>query len=79
MSLWSSYRLIDMMSQIDLSFLEEIALESDLDRLELSSETKRKWSGKRIAMLSGLAASSVALTGMIVFVCKKHDIFRRTA
>ncbi len=79
MSLWSSYRLIDMMSQIDLSLLEEIALEQDLERFETSSETGRKWSGKRIAVWSGIAASSVALTGVIVLVFKKYDVFRRAA
>lgn len=79
MSLWSQYRLIDIMSNIDLSLVEEDFPEGDLDNLELFPEKKNKWNKRRIAVLSGLAASSIALTGVVVMVCRKHDVFKRAA
>lgn len=78
MSLWSQYRLIDILSEIDMSLVEEEFPEGDLENPELFPEKKR-WSKRRIAVLSGLAASSLALTGVVVMVCRKHDVFGRAA
>ena len=77
MSLWSQYRLIDIMSHIDMSLVEEELPEGDLDNLELFPEHTR-WNKKKIAVVSGVAAaSSIALTGAVVFVCKKYNVFKK--
>ena len=79
MSQWSEYRMIDIMSKIDLSLLEEDFPEEDLNNPELYTEEKAKWSKSRIALISGLAAGSVAVAGAIVWICKKHDVFKKVA
>ncbi|MDO4322875.1 MAG: hypothetical protein Q4C61_10145 [Lachnospiraceae bacterium] len=80
MSLWSQYRLIDIMSNIDISLVEEEIPEGDLDNLNLFPEPRDRWSRKRIAVVSGIAAaSSLAITGAVVLACKKHNVFKRAA
>lgn len=80
MNLWSQYRLIDIMSGIDLSLVEENIPEGDLEHLDLFPEAKDKWSKKRIALVSGIAAAgSIAVTGAVVLVCRKHNVFKRAA
>lgn len=79
MSLWNQYRLIDIMSNIDMALVEEDFPEGDLDNLELFPKKKNKWNKRKVAVLSGLAASSIALTGVVVIVVKRHDVFRRAA
>lgn len=105
MSLWSQCRLLDIMSSIDISLVEESIPEKDLelednpgfmmiqekkDNLSLAPEkhNNRKLlpepgenrSRKRIAWISGIAAAgSIAITGVVVLVCRKHSTFRRAA
>ena len=80
MSLWSQYRLIDIMSNIDMSLVEENIPEGDLDNLKLFPEGKDKWSKKRVALISGIAAAgSIAITGAVVLACKKHNVSKRAA
>lgn len=81
MSQWNQYRLIDILSNIDLSLVEEEVPEGDLENLELfpQEQEKKLRQKRRIAILSGLAAGSIALTGAVVLVCRKHDIFKRAA
>lgn len=78
MSLWSQYRMIDIMSQIDLSLVEEDVPEGDLDNLNLFPE-KKKWSTKKKAVVSGIAAGSIALTGVVVLLCRKYDLLKKAA
>ncbi|HIR76743.1 MAG TPA: hypothetical protein IAB97_07540 [Candidatus Choladousia intestinipullorum] len=80
MSLWSQSRLIDIMSNIDLSLVAEDFPEQDIEKLNLFPEEKEKWSKKRIAAVTGLAAAgSVAITGVIMLVCRKHGILKKAA
>lgn len=67
------YKLIDMMSQVDLSFLDEISLDDEIEKLHASLEDKKKWGAKQIAILSSIAAGSIALTSIIVILCKKSN------
>lgn len=78
MSLWSCGRLIDLMSQMDLALAEEDFLEEDLNKPELIKESKKR-SRKKLAVVSGLAAGSIALTGVAVLLCRKRDLFRKAA
>lgn len=88
MSLWSQYRMMDIMSQMDLAQVAEDIPECDLENQELFErynlnleklvpERKNRW--KKIAVLSGIAASSIALTGVVVLVCRRHDVFKKAA
>jgi hypothetical protein len=79
MNLWSQYRLIDIMSNIDLSLVEEEIPEGDLDNMNLFPETGNRWNRKKIAVISGIAASSIAITGAALLVFRKHNGFRRAA
>ncbi|MDO4298100.1 MAG: hypothetical protein Q4C59_06450 [Lachnospiraceae bacterium] len=79
MSSWNEYRLVDILSRIDLSLLEGNFPEEDLENPELFEEEKQKKSRVRIALISGLAASSVAVAGVIVFFCRKHEVLRKAA
>ena len=74
----SDGRLIDILSKIDLALTEEDFLDRDLEHFELAPKEKKEGK-KRIAVISGIAAGSVALTGVIVLLMKKHDMLRRAA
>ena len=77
MKLWSQYRLINIMSNIDMSLVEEELPEGDLDNLELFPEGSRS-NKKKIAVVSGAAAAgSIALAGMVVFAYKKHSALKK--
>lgn len=79
MSLWSQSRLIDIMSNIDLSLVAEDFPEQDIEQLELFPEEKEKWSKKRIAAVTGLAAAgSVAITGVIMLMFR-HGASKKAA
>ena len=65
------YKLIDMMSQVDLSFLDEISLDEEIEKFHASLEEKKRWGAKEIAILSSIAAGSLALTSILVMICKK--------
>lgn len=78
MSLWSQYRLIDIMSNIDVSLVEEEIPEGDLDRVKLFPEAEEKSGKRRIAVISGIAAAgSIAITSAVILVCKKYNACRR--
>lgn len=99
MSRFNQYRMMDILSNVDLSVLEEEFPEIDLSNedvlsmytnqtlteelgLHLEEEKigQRKMSvKKKFALLSGIAAGSIAVTGVIVFVCKKYDLLKKAA
>ena len=77
MSLWSQYRLIDILTHMDMALVEEEFPEGDLDNLELFPES-RKWDKKKVAVVSGVAAAgSIALTGVVVFMCRRYSALRK--
>lgn len=75
----NQYRLIDIMSHIDMSLVEEDFPEGDLDKLELFPQEKKGGLGKKIAIISGIAAGSIALTGAVVFAFKKIESIKKAA
>ena len=78
MSLWSQCRMIDILSHVDLSLVEEELPEGDLENPELFPESRNRWSIKKAAVVSGVAAAgSIALTGAVVFVCRKYSVLRK--
>ncbi len=74
----SQGRLIEILCHMDPALLEEDFLEQDLEKQELT-ETVSKWSRKKIAVISGIAAGSIALTGMAVLAFRKKELFHRAA
>lgn len=82
MSLWCQSRLVDIMREIDLSLMEEEFLEKDLERQQPVTEAPEKETARskiKIAVISGLAASSLALTGVAVFLFRKRSLFGKAA
>lgn len=99
MSRFNQYRMMDILSNVDLSVLEDEFPEIDLsnedvlsmytDRalteelglhLEEEKVMQRKMSvKKKLALWSGIAAGSIAVTGVIVLVCKKYDLLKKAA
>jgi hypothetical protein len=79
MSSLSQGRFIDMLEHIDVSLLEEDGLERDLRNPVLSLEKREKWNKKKIAMISGIAAGSVAIAGAMVFLIRKNHGLRKIA
>lgn len=99
MSRFNQYRMMDILSNVDLSILEEEFPEIDLSNEDVlsmySDETLTKELGlpseeevvvqrkktvtKKIALLSSIAAGSIAVTGVIVYLCKKYDLLKKTA
>lgn len=79
MSQWNQNRLIDIFTNIDISLLESEMLEADLENTELMEEKKEKWGKKKIAVISGIAAGSVVITGAVVLLLKKNNWLRRAA
>lgn len=78
MSLWSQYRMIDILSQFDPEMIADEIPERDLERPELCPE-KKHTGGVTAAVISGIAAGSLVLTGAVVLICRRHEIFRRAA
>lgn len=74
----SDGRLIDILSKVAPALTEEDFLDRDLEQFELAPKEKKE-NKKKIAVISGIAAGSVALTGVIVLLMKKHDMLRRIA
>jgi hypothetical protein len=70
--------MMDIMSKIDMQLLEEDFLEADLNDPQLYPEESRP-KHSRVALISGLAAGSVAVAGVILYICRKHDVFRKAA
>lgn len=79
MSQWNQNRLIDIFTNIDISLLESEMLEADLENTELMEEKKEKWGKKKIAVISGIAAGSVVITGAVVLLLKKNNWLKRAA
>ncbi|MEE1032872.1 MAG: hypothetical protein U0L12_12145 [Ruminococcus sp.] len=79
MSAWNQNRLIDIFTNVDISLLESEMLEADLENAELMENKKEKWGKKKIAVISGIAAGSVAITGAVVLLLKKSNWLRRAA
>lgn len=79
MSKWNQSRLIDIFSNIDISLLESEMIDADLENVELLEHKKEKWGKKKIAVISGVAAGSVALTGVVVLLLKKNNWLRKAA
>lgn len=79
---FSECRLIDIFSDVDLSMIEEDGLEAnleDLEHMDLWAVKKDKWSKKRIAVITGIAAGSVALTGAVLLFAKKSNWLKKVA
>lgn len=74
----SDGRLVDILSRIDPVLLDDDFPDGDLEQAGLVPEEKKE-GRKKLAVISGIAAGSVALTGVIVFLVKKHEILRRAA
>ncbi len=75
MRAWNQYCLVDIFSQMDPSLLEEEFLEGDLEQLDeknLWPEAKQRWSGKKIAAVTGVVTGAVAITGAVFFLVKKY-------
>lgn len=81
MSFFNQCRLIDILRNVDLSLLEEDFLEKDLshDSHPVIWERDQKSQNKKIALISGLAAGSIAVTGVVVFMCRKYDLLKKAA
>lgn len=103
MSRLKQYRMIDILSNVDISLLETEFPEIDLsneDLLSMYSDRalteefgfgaleepmeeriahRKRSVKKRIALWSGIAAGSIAVTGVIVLVCKKYDLLKKAA
>lgn len=77
---WNQYCLVDIFSQIDPALLEDDCIEDDLDNLKLWPEEKTKWwSKKKVAVITGIAAGTVAITGAVIFMCKKGNWLKKAA
>lgn len=79
---FSECRLIDIFSKVDLSMIEDDGLEADLEdweHMDLWAVKKEKWSKKKIAVITGIAAGSVALTGAVLLLAKKSNWLKKAA
>ena len=81
---WNQYCLIDIFSQVDPSALEEHFIEGDLDlfdleRLDLWPCEKKRWNAKKIALITGIAASTVAVAGTVIYLCARNQKMKKAA
>lgn len=73
MSAFSEFRMIDILSHVDISALESEVPDQDLSNPKLAARAGKQGSEKkRLAIISGIAAGSVMLTGAILLACRKH-------
>lgn len=99
MSRLNQYRMIDILSKMDLTLLEGEFPELDLSNEDVLSmysdkalteewgltqkeetvEKRKRSVKKKLALLSGIAAGSIAVTGVIVFMCKRHGLLKKAA
>jgi hypothetical protein len=80
MSHWNDSRMVDMMSFLDPAVLEENYPETDLEAVSYAQSLKKSLNKKKIALMSGAAAvGSLALTGVVVWICRSHQITRQMA
>ena len=57
----------------------EFDIEADLENLELAA-AKERWSKKKIALVTGIAAGSAAvITGAVILLCRKNLLVRKAA
>ena len=74
MSRWERSKLIDIMSQIDMDIISEESPEQDL-YLEIQSEQeKHSWSKVWVAAISGLIATSMVFTTVVVVMKKRKQL-----
>lgn len=76
---WNQYCLVDIFSQIDPAMLEDDHLEEDLDKVDLWQTEKHRWSKKKIAAITGVAAGAVAITGAVIYLCRKNNWLKKAA
>ena len=76
MNLWNENRLIDIMGHADPALLEEDFPECDLEKKTALTMTEQKHSRKRTVLVAGVAAGSLALTGVAFLVGRKHEWMR---
>ena len=76
MNLWNENRLIDIMGHADPALLEEDLPECDLEKETALTMTEQKHSRKRTVLVAGVAAGSLALTGVAFLVGRKHEWMR---
>lgn len=79
MSKWCESRLIDVFTSIDISLLEADGVENDLSQIDLRESQKEKKTKKRIAVITGIAAGSVAITGAVILLFKKGSWMKKAA
>jgi hypothetical protein len=80
MSRWNDSRLVDLMSLMDVSLLEEDYPETDMEIRTSVERIKQSWTKKKIAAVSGVAAAgSIVLTGAVVFFCRRHHAMHQMA
>ena len=69
----SEFRLIDLLSHVDISALESDVPDEDLTHPQLAAKAeKQEARKKKLAIISGIAAGGVMLTGAILLACRKH-------
>ena len=74
MSRWERSKLIDIMSQIDMDIISEEIPEQDLYLETQSEQEKRSWSKVWVAAISGLIATSMVFTTVVVVMTKRKQI-----
>ena len=73
MSKWNDSRILDVFEKIDISFLDGDDVEADLENAEICTVRKEKWSKKKISMITGIAAGTVALTGVVIYLLRSRQ------
>lgn len=69
----NEFRLIDLLSHVDISAIESDVPDGDLENPELAAKAGRQEKEKkRLAIISSIAAGSVMLTGAILLLHRKH-------
>ena len=76
MNLWNANRLIDIIGHADPALLEGDFPECDLEKETALTLTEQKHSRKRTVLVAGVAAGSLALTGVALLVGRKHEWMR---
>lgn len=78
MKRFNELRLIDILSKVDITAIADEVPDGDLDNPELMVCAGKETAGKKwMAVISGIAAGSVMLTGAILLICRRH--FRAAA
>ena len=79
MTKWNDSRILDVFEKIDISLLDGTDVEDDLENTEICPVRKEKWSKKKISVITGIAAGTVALTGVVIYLCREGGRMRRAA